>query len=58
MQGEKNDANDARAIAEAASRPNRQTVRLKSIEQQDLALMVNQREGFVQTRTQFSNRLR
>lgn len=58
LQGEKNDANDARAIAEAASRPNRQTVRLKSIEQQDLALMVNQREGFVQTRTQFSNRLR
>lgn len=58
LQGEKNDANDARAIAEAASRPNRKTVRLKSIEQQDLALMVNQREGFVQTRTQFSNRLR
>ncbi|WP_404398464.1 transposase [Idiomarina loihiensis] len=57
LQGEKNDANDARAIAEAALRPNCQTVRLKSIEQQDLALIVNQREGFVQTITQFSNRL-
>lgn len=58
LQGEKNDANDAKAIAEAASRPNRKTVRMKTIEQQDLALLVNQREANVQTRTELSNRLR
>ncbi|WP_290654397.1 IS110 family transposase [Idiomarina sp.] len=58
LQGEKNDANDARAIAEAASRPNRKSVRIKSIEQQDLALMVSQRDSRVQTRTQEANRLR
>ena len=50
-QGAKNDRNDARAIAEAASRPNMRTVPIKTLAQQDLQAMHCLRERLVGNRT-------
>lgn len=60
MQGKqgKNDANDAAAICEAASRPNMRFVPVKSAEQQGLLAVHRLREGYKQERTACINRIR
>ena len=56
--GQKNDTNDARAIAEAARVPGMRTVTVKTMAQQDVQSLVRLREGVIQTRTALVNRLR
>lgn len=58
VKGNKNDANDAEAICEAAGRPNMRFVPVKSIEQQDIQALHRVRSGFVKERTAAVNRLR
>jgi transposase len=60
MQGRsgKNDANDAAAICEAASRPSMRFVPVKSVEQQSLLSVHRLREGFKEERTACINRIR
>ena len=54
----KNDANDAAAICEAASRPQMHFVPIKSVEQQSMLCIHRLREGFKQDRTACTNRIR
>ena len=54
----KNDANDAAAICEAASRPQMHFVPVKSIEQQSMLCVHRLREGFKADRTACINRIR
>jgi transposase len=54
----KNDANDAAAICEAASRPHMHFVPIKSIEQQSMLCVHRLREGFKADRTACINRIR
>ncbi len=54
----KNDALDAAAIAEAASRPSMRTVAVKDVEQQARAMLFRTREMFVRQRTQLINAVR
>lgn len=54
----KNDANDAAAICEAASRPHMRFVPVKSIEQQSLLCVHRLREGVKADRTACINRIR
>jgi len=54
----KNDARDAEAIAEAASRPSMRTVAVKDEEQQAQAMLSRTREMFVRQRTQLINAVR
>lgn len=54
----KNDAADAEAICEAASRPSMRYVPIKTIEQQGIATLHRMRQGWVEERTALSNRLR
>lgn len=54
----KNDANDAAAICEAASRPHMRFVPIKSIEQQSMLCVHRLREGFKTERTACINRIR
>ena len=56
--GGKNDANDAAAICEAASRPQMHFVPIKSLEQQSALTVHRLREGFKQERTACINRIR
>jgi transposase len=56
--GGKNDANDAAAICEAASRPQMRFVALKSVEQQTVLAVHRLRQGLVEERTALANRLR
>ncbi len=56
--GGKNDANDAAAICEAASRPQMHFVPLKSVEQQSMLCIHRLREGFKTDRTACINRIR
>lgn len=58
VQGNKNDYNDALAIAEALSRPNLHFVAVKSPEQQDLQSLHRVRQRCIQARTALSNQLR
>jgi len=60
MQGKsgKNDANDAAAICEAASRPNMRYVPVKTLEQQAQLSVHSMREGFKHDRTACINRIR
>lgn len=60
MQGEsgKNDANDAAAICEAASRSQMHFVPIKTIEQQSMLCIHRLREGFKEERTACTNRIR
>jgi transposase len=60
MQGKrgKNDANDAAAICEAASRPQMRFVPVKSTEQQGWLAVHRLREGFKEERTACVNRIR
>ena len=55
---QKNDAADAEAIAEAASRPTMRFVEIKSSEQQARAMVFRTRQLFVRQRTQLINALR
>ena len=54
--GNKNDANDALAIHEAIRRPKTYFVKVKTLEQQDLASLLRLRQGYVKHRTQIVNR--
>jgi len=54
----KNDAQDAEAICEAASRPSMQFVAAKTPEQQSILVLHRMRTGLVEERTAIANRLR
>jgi len=54
----KNDANDAAAICEAASRPSMHFVPIKSVEQQSILCVHRLREGVKEERTACINRIR
>lgn len=54
----KNDANDAAAVCEAASRPSMRFVPLKSVEQQAVLAVHRLREGYKEDRTACINRIR
>jgi transposase len=56
--GNKNDHNDALAIAEAAQRPKTTTVAIKSLEQQDIQSLYRIRERLMRARTAVANQLR
>jgi len=56
--GGKNDANDAAAICEAASRPQMHFVPIKSVEQQSMLCIHRLREGFKEERVACINRIR
>jgi hypothetical protein len=56
--GGKNDANDAAAICEAASRPSMHFVPIKSVEQQSILCVHRLREGVKEERTACINRIR
>ncbi|WP_196223102.1 IS110 family transposase, partial [Roseibium sp. RKSG952] len=55
---QKNDATDAEAIAEAASRPTMRFVAVKSAEQQGQSTLLKTRNLFLEQRTQMMNALR
>ena len=56
--GNKNDFNDAEAIYTAACQPNKRTVAIKGVEQQDLAMLQGIRRGKVDERTALVNQMR
>ncbi len=56
--GDKNDANDAAAICEAARRPDMRFVRIKSQRQTDIQALHRSREGLSKERTATINRIR
>ncbi len=56
--GQKNDFNDAEAIAEAVQRPTMKFVAIKTAEQLDLQAMHRIREGLVSQRTRIINQIR
>lgn len=58
LRGNKNDYNDALAIAEAVVRPEMRFVRIKTVEQQDQALIISKRQQAVDARTQQASRIR
>jgi transposase len=58
VRGNKNDYNDARAIAEAVSRPGLRPVALKTVAQQDVQALHRLRSGQVGARTALGNQLR
>jgi transposase len=58
LKGNKNDYNDAEAIAEAAQRPTMRFVPTKSIEQQDIQNIHRQRERIKKERTALVNQAR
>ncbi len=58
VQGNKNDYNDALAIAEASTRPKMRFVSVKTIAQQDLQALHRLREGVVRQRTRACNQMR
>lgn len=58
VKGNKNDYNDAEAIAEAAQRPNMRFVPIKSVEQQDVQNFHRQRELIKKERTALVNQVR
>lgn len=58
VQGNKNDYNDALAIAEAVVRPQMRVIPLKTAAQQDIQALHRLREGHVKMRTGLCNRLR
>ncbi len=58
VKGQKNDYNDAEAIAEAAQRPTMRFVPIKSVEQQDIQNLHCQRERIKKARTALANQIR
>jgi transposase len=57
VRGQKNDTNDARAIAEAVRAPQMRFVAAKTVAQQDLQALARLREGTLRARTALANRL-
>jgi transposase len=57
-QGNKNDYNDALAIAEAAQRPNMRFVKPKNVEQQDMQMLHRMRERLTKQSTALVNQVR
>ncbi|MGB5708571.1 MAG: IS110 family transposase, partial [Arenicellales bacterium] len=58
VQTNKNDANDAQAIVEAASRPSMRFVPIKQVEQQDIQSIHRIRTRIVRNRTALINEIR
>jgi len=58
VKGNKNDYNDAEAIAEAAQRPSMRFVPIKSVEQQDVQNLHRRRERLKKDRTALVNQVR
>ena len=58
LRGNKNDYNDARAIAEAVTRPEMPTVGIKTVEEQDMQALHRMRSQCVRDRTALSNSIR
>lgn len=58
VKGNKNDYNDAEAIAEAAQRPTMRFVPIKSVEQQDIQNLHRQRERIKKARVALVNQVR
>lgn len=58
VRGNKNDSNDALAIAEAANRPGIRFVPIKTVQQQEIMAMHRLRTRLVKSRTQVSNQAR
>ena len=58
VKSNKNDQNDAAAIAEAVTRPSMRFVPKKSLEQQDLQLLHRMRSQLIKQRTATSNQIR
>lgn len=58
VQGNKNDYNDALAIAEAANRPSMRLVSPKTVAQQDIQSLHRLREGIISHRTRVINQIR
>lgn len=58
VQGNKNDYNDALAIAEAVVRPRMRVIPVKTVEQQDIQALHRLRQGQVKARTGHSNCIR
>lgn len=56
--GNKNDFNDAQAIFDAVSRPNKRVVAIKTEVQQDMQLLHNLRQDLVKQRTAVVNQIR
>jgi len=56
--GNKNDFNDAAGIFDAVTRPNKRSVTIKTIEQQDIQLVHKVRQGLVGKRTALVNQIR
>lgn len=56
--GDKNDRNDTAAICEASKREKLKTVPVKSVEHQDMQMLLRVRESLVQRRTQVMNEAR
>jgi transposase len=56
--GNKNDFNDAQAIFDAVTRPNKRTVRIKTIAQQDMQWVHTLRQSLVDQRTALGNQIR
>lgn len=58
LKGNKNDYNDARAIAEAATRPGMRFTSIKTVDQQDVQALHRLREQRIKERTALCNQLR
>jgi transposase len=58
LRGNKNDYNDARAIAEAATRPDMPAVGIKTVEEQDMQAVHRMRSQCSRDRTALSNSIR
>lgn len=58
VRGNKNDYNDARAIAEAVTRPGMRFVAIKTVAQHDAQALHRLRQGCIEDRTATGNRLR
>lgn len=58
LRGNKNDYNDARAIAEAATRPSMPFVAIKTVEEQDMQALHRMRAKCIKDRTALSNSTR
>lgn len=56
--GDKNDRNDAEAICEAVTRPTMRFVPVKNVEQQDMQMLHQVREGMMKDRVALINRIR
>ena len=56
--GNKNDFNDAEAIYTAVTRPNKRTVEVKSLDQQQMQMLHRLRQDLVYQRTALTNRIR